>query len=362
MLTKLASSIGGFVTKSFDTPVKCIAGAFGAVVAWVEPVIPFLALCTFFVFIDCLSAWMLARRVSRQHPEQSRGSQFRSEYASEIFNTLAIIYFLVFGAYWLDEVIFAMFTIHLGNWIAGAFCLVQIVSILENCSSCNGATWAIVIQKILADKTTRHLKIDINKMVQEAKKEKENLPPTPSQEGESHTDTPSLTESVGVGIFIFFLLSCSSHSSLTSTSTTTQDLTVQSLDSQLTTHNSQLTSISSLSQLAWYDLHLDRTLWSLPDSAGRQYPLVTESIDRKGGNHVTQHDSTAGVAASVSNHVTKTQENDHLANNTDIHTQRDTTSYPNFPWAFIGIIAIIVMCIVVYSNNMKPPDNSFLNS
>lgn len=176
ILKVVATSILHFVAKSFNTPVKLIAGLIGMVTAAIEPVIPFLALCTLFVFIDCFSAWMLARRVSRQHPEQSKGCKFRSEYASEIFNTLAIIYLLVFGAYWLDFAVFTMFTIHLGNWIAGAFCLVQIVSILENCSSCNGAPWAIVIQKILVDKTNRHLNIDLDQYIKDAKEQQTQQP------------------------------------------------------------------------------------------------------------------------------------------------------------------------------------------
>ena len=52
--------------------------------------------------------------------------------------------------------------IHLSNYVAAIFCLTQIVSILENESSCNGSTWAKVLQKILADKTERHLNISLD--------------------------------------------------------------------------------------------------------------------------------------------------------------------------------------------------------
>ena len=62
--------------------------------------------------------------------------------------------------------------IHLSNYVAAIFCLTQVVSILENESSCNGSTWAIVMQKILADKTERHLDIDINEF-KELKKQQE---------------------------------------------------------------------------------------------------------------------------------------------------------------------------------------------
>lgn len=44
---------------------------------------------------------------------------------------------------------------------AGAICFWQIWSILENESSCSDAKWAKIAQKILVDKTSRHLNIDL---------------------------------------------------------------------------------------------------------------------------------------------------------------------------------------------------------
>lgn len=51
---------------------------------------------------------------------------------------------------------------YLANIAAGAFCMVQVISILENESSCNDAKWGKVLQKILIDKTKRHLDIDLS--------------------------------------------------------------------------------------------------------------------------------------------------------------------------------------------------------
>lgn len=47
---------------------------------------------------------------------------------------------------------------------AGAICFWQLWSILENESSCNGAKWAKVMQKILVDKTERHFDIDLSEL------------------------------------------------------------------------------------------------------------------------------------------------------------------------------------------------------
>ena len=53
-------------------------------------------------------------------------------------------------------------SIDLTKVAAGAICFWQFWSILENESSCNGAKWAIVLQKILVDKTSRHFDINLD--------------------------------------------------------------------------------------------------------------------------------------------------------------------------------------------------------
>jgi len=53
--------------------------------------------------------------------------------------------------------------LNLSNIAAAVLCGVQIWSILENLSSCNGAQWARVLQKIMVDKAKRHFKIHIDK-------------------------------------------------------------------------------------------------------------------------------------------------------------------------------------------------------
>ena len=47
------------------------------------------------------------------------------------------------------------------------YCLVQFVSILENESTCNGATWAKVLQKIVADKTDRHFNVRLDELIKD---------------------------------------------------------------------------------------------------------------------------------------------------------------------------------------------------
>ncbi len=50
--------------------------------------------------------------------------------------------------------------LHLGQYVAAMFVFCTAVSILENESSCKGATWARLLQKVLANKMSRHIDMD----------------------------------------------------------------------------------------------------------------------------------------------------------------------------------------------------------
>lgn len=45
--------------------------AIGAALAVLEPTLPYLLICTMMIFADCYTAWSLARRVAKAHPEKS---------------------------------------------------------------------------------------------------------------------------------------------------------------------------------------------------------------------------------------------------------------------------------------------------
>ena len=64
--------------------------------------------------------------------------------------------------------------LHLANYLAAIYCGVQLVSILENESTCNGAPWARVMQRIVADKTERHFNVKLTDLMKEATEEEEN--------------------------------------------------------------------------------------------------------------------------------------------------------------------------------------------
>lgn len=101
--------------------------------AILEPTLPYMLICTLMILADCYTAW-----------------------------ALIIMSFLI------QRHITDGMPIDLTKVAAGAICFWQLWSILENESSCNGAKWAKVMQKILVDKTSRHFDIDLDDLVEQA--------------------------------------------------------------------------------------------------------------------------------------------------------------------------------------------------
>jgi hypothetical protein len=124
----------------------------------------FLVVCTIAICMDCYTAWSLSKRVKTRYPKSNDG-KFKSKYANKIFGTMVKIYSLILLAYLLDHYVLIMFNgLFLSNFVTGIFCAIQIWSMLENESSCNGSRWAKVMQKIMVDKASRHFDIDLSEL------------------------------------------------------------------------------------------------------------------------------------------------------------------------------------------------------
>ena len=132
----------------------------GALWGLIEPTIPFAGICLFAILIDCLTAWRLGRRVKKLNPKAKTDDyKFRSNYARRMFYTLCVVYSCTVLGWLIDTYMYPFAELYLANFISGGFCLVQLLSILENESSCNEAGWAKVLQKVLVNKAARHLDI-----------------------------------------------------------------------------------------------------------------------------------------------------------------------------------------------------------
>lgn len=137
--------------------------AAGAVIAMLEPTLPYIGICTLMILADCYTAWALSRRAKKAHPHRvsDDGKHFKSQHFGKVIVTLLKAYALIIMAFLLQTNITDAWPIDLTKVAAGAICFWQLWSILENESSCNGARWAKIAQKILVDKTSRHFDIDL---------------------------------------------------------------------------------------------------------------------------------------------------------------------------------------------------------
>lgn len=141
--------------------VKMIAYIGGAIVGFFAPMFPFLIVCTLAIVFDCITAWQLAYRVKKTTKNGNDG-KFRSSHAMRMFNTMFVVFGVVVLSFCIDKMLIPDIDLYLANIVSAVFCMVQLVSILENVSSCNNARWAEILQKVLVDKTKRHLDIDIS--------------------------------------------------------------------------------------------------------------------------------------------------------------------------------------------------------
>ncbi len=152
--------------------LRLLFAAIGATLAALDPTLPYLLICTMLIFADCYTAWSLARRAARTHPDRvsEDAHKFKSHHFGAVLVSLMKAYALVIMAYLIQQHITAGLPIDLTKVAAGAICFWQLWSILENESSCNGARWAKVMQKILIDKTSRHFDIDLSALKDKADK------------------------------------------------------------------------------------------------------------------------------------------------------------------------------------------------
>lgn len=140
--------------------------AAGAAVAALEPALPYILICTLMILADCYTAWSLSKRAKKMYPKRvsNEGKKFKSHHFGAVLLTIGKAWALIIMSFLIQRHITDGMPVDLTKVAAGAICFWQLWSILENESSCNGAKWATILQKILVDKTSRHFDIDLNKL------------------------------------------------------------------------------------------------------------------------------------------------------------------------------------------------------
>ena len=155
------------------TLLKSIAaGAAGVIWAFTAPIVPYAELCTFVVFLDYFSARQLGRRLRRKMSDGGErdavaAASFSSARFGRVISTLVRVYLaLVLAAAIQNLVVEGMAGIPTGfncvKFVTGVVCFRQLMSVLENESTCSDAAWARRARRYLIDKSARYLGLDDN--------------------------------------------------------------------------------------------------------------------------------------------------------------------------------------------------------
>lgn len=128
----------------------------GAIAAFCRPLVAPAAVCTAMVVLDFITAVKLGRRLKRA------GCDADGRLSSRRFGRVVLTLVKIYGA--LAVAAMAQQWIICGyggfdavRFLAGAVCLWQLLSILENESTCSDARWARIARKFLVDKAKRYL-------------------------------------------------------------------------------------------------------------------------------------------------------------------------------------------------------------
>lgn len=186
------------------TITRIVAGLIGILWCYIEPSLNYISVCFFALVLDCYTAWRCNRRIYsryreaiKRNPKCKMDGKLRSKKMAKMVQDFSVLIMAIFLAVIIDNDLLAhMGELHLANFLAVIYCSVQFVSILENESTCNGAAWARVVQKIVADKTERHFNIKLKELMadvenmekSDADASTENTP-NPDPETETETET-----------------------------------------------------------------------------------------------------------------------------------------------------------------------------
>lgn len=177
------------------TITRIVAGLIGILWCYIEPSLNYISVCFLALVLDCYTAWRCNRRIYsryreaiKRNPKCKMDGKLRSKKMAKMVQDFSVLIMAIFLAVIIDNDLLAhMGELHLANYLAVIYCSVQFVSILENESTCNGAAWAKVVQKIVADKTERHFNIKLKELMADVENEKK-------AEADASTETTTETE------------------------------------------------------------------------------------------------------------------------------------------------------------------------
>lgn len=157
---------------------RFFAALIGLVWCYLEPSLNYIGVCFLALLLDCYTAYRCNRRIYSRYreaikhdPRCKMDGKLRSRKMAKMVQDFSVLILAIFLATAIDRGILGyMDPLHLANYLAALYCGVQFVSILENESTCNGASWARILQKIVADKTERHFNIKLKDLMSDEDK------------------------------------------------------------------------------------------------------------------------------------------------------------------------------------------------
>lgn len=164
------NTIISFFHGLFNSGARWLACGLGILWAWMEPTLPYALLCVFAVVIDCITAWRLNRRIRCKYPDAGADGKLKSFRLQKSLSDILLVYSCALLAEGVDRHLLGHFGgLHLGQYITAIFVLCTFVSILENESSCNGSAWARLVQRVVANKVSRHVEMTEDELLEYAK-------------------------------------------------------------------------------------------------------------------------------------------------------------------------------------------------
>ena len=126
------------------------------------PLMPYAALCSVMVVMDCVTAVQLGRRLRRQPGVGADAGKISSRRFGRTVATLVKCYVALGIASGVQTLLVQSDNFDAVRFVASAICFWQLISILENESTCSEARWARIARKYLADKARRHTGLDLD--------------------------------------------------------------------------------------------------------------------------------------------------------------------------------------------------------
>lgn len=141
---------------------EIITLVFSTLSGFYAPLLPYAALCSVMVMLDFGTAVQLGRRLRRRDGPSASVGKLSTKRFGRTVCTLIKTYVALGIASATQMLLVRSDTFDAVRFTAGAICFWQLISVLENESTCSDARWARIARKYLSDKARRHTGLNLD--------------------------------------------------------------------------------------------------------------------------------------------------------------------------------------------------------